>query len=145
MNKHVTIVGTGLIGGSLAKAIRKSGFAGTIVGADRDEASLKMAIELGVIDRYSIDLTEAVAGADIVVLAVPVRQTGAVLSELLPGLSGDSVVTDVGSSKAKSRKKWRHGRRNGAVSRSSRDPDAARINSSRRDRLGYTNVEFGGC
>ena len=100
MNKHVTIVGTGLIGGSLAKAIRKSGFAGTIVGADQDEAALKTAIELGVIDRYSIDLAEAVAGADIVVLSVPVRQTGAVLADLLSGLSGDTVVTDVGSSKA---------------------------------------------
>ena len=100
MNKQVTIIGTGLIGGSLAKALRKSGFAGTIVGADRNEAALKMAVELGVIDRYSNGLAEAVAGADIVVLSVPVRQTGAVLAELLPGLTADSVITDVGSSKA---------------------------------------------
>lgn len=100
MNKQITIVGIGLIGGSLAKALRKSGFAGTIVGADNNEAALKTAVELGVIDRYSIDPVEAVAGADIVVLSVPVRQTGAVLDQLLPGLSVDSVITDVGSSKA---------------------------------------------
>ena len=100
MNKQITIVGVGLIGGSLAKALRKSGFAGSIVGADRDEAALKTAVELGVIDRYSNDLAEAVAGADIVVLSVPVRQTGAVLTEMLPGLESCSVISDVGSSKA---------------------------------------------
>ena len=100
MNKQITIVGIGLIGGSLAKALRKSGFAGTIVGTDNNEAALKTAVELGVIDRYSIDPVEAVSGADIVVLSVPVRQTGAVLDQLLPGLSVDSVITDVGSSKA---------------------------------------------
>jgi len=93
-------LGVGLIGGSLAKALRKSGFAGSIVGADRDEAALKTAVELGVIDRYSNDLAEAVAGADIVVLSVPVRQTGAVLTEMLPGLESRSVISDVGSSKA---------------------------------------------
>lgn len=100
MNKQITIVGVGLIGGSLAKALRKSGFAGSIEGADRDEAALKTAVELGVIDRYSNDLAEAVAGADIVVLSVPVRQTGAVLTEMLPGLESRSVISDVGSSKA---------------------------------------------
>lgn len=100
MNKQITIVGVGLIGGSLAKALRKSGFADTIVGTDRNEAALKTAVELGVIDRYSVDLVEAVAGADIVVLSVPVRQTGTVLDQLLPGLPVDSVITDVGSSKA---------------------------------------------
>ena len=100
MNKQITIVGVGLIGGSLAKALRKSGFAGTIVGADRNEAALKTATELGVVDRYSNKLAEAVAGADIVVLSVPVRQTGSVLAELLPSLPADSVITDVGSSKA---------------------------------------------
>ena len=100
MNKQITIVGVGLIGGSLAKALRKSGFADTVVGTDRNEAALKTAVELGVIDRYSVDLVEAVAGADIVVLSVPVRQTGTVLDQLLPGLPVDSVITDVGSSKA---------------------------------------------
>ena len=100
MNKQILIVGTGLIGGSLAKALRKSGFAKTIVGADQNEAALRTAIELGVIDRYSTDLTEAVAGSDIIVLAVPVRQTETVLEQLLPGLPASSIITDVGSSKA---------------------------------------------
>ena len=100
MNKQISIIGTGLIGGSLAKALRKSGFAKTVVGADRDEAALKTAVDLGVIDRYSTDLIEAVAGSDIIVLAVPVRQTETVLAQLIPGLPVDAVITDVGSSKA---------------------------------------------
>lgn len=100
MKRQISIIGTGLIGGSLAKALRKSGFANTIVGADQNEAELQTAVELGVIDRYSTDLAESVAGADIVVLAVPVRATEAVLRQLLPGLPVDAVITDVGSSKA---------------------------------------------
>jgi len=100
MKRQISIIGTGLIGGSLAKALRKSGFANTIVGADQNEAELRKAVELGVIDRYSTDLIESVAGSDIVVLAVPVRATEAVLRQLLPGLPVDAVITDVGSSKA---------------------------------------------
>ena len=100
MNKQISIIGTGLIGGSLAKALRKSGFAKTIVGADQSETALQTAVELGVIDRYSTDLIEAVAGSDVVVLAVPVRETETVLKQLLPGLGEDAIITDVGSSKA---------------------------------------------
>ena len=68
MNNQITIIGIGLIGGSLAKALRKSGFAGTIVGVDQDESALQTAVKLGVIDRYSNDLVESVAGSDIIVL-----------------------------------------------------------------------------
>ena len=100
MNKQILIIGTGLIGGSLAKALRKSGFAKTIVGADQNDAALQTAVELGVIDRYSQDLTEAAADADIVILSVPVRETENVLRQLLPGLPANAVITDVGSSKA---------------------------------------------
>ena len=100
MNNQITIIGIGLIGGSLAKALRKSGFAGTIVGVDQDESALQTAVKLGVIDRYSNDLVESVAGSDIIVLSVPVRQTEAVLTGLLPGLTDNSTITDVGSSKA---------------------------------------------
>ena len=100
MNKQISIIGTGLIGGSLAKALRKSGFARTIVGADQNEAALQTAVAQGVIDRYSTDPIEAVAGSDIIVLAVPVRQTETVLRNLLPGLPADAIITDVGSSKA---------------------------------------------
>ena len=100
MKKQISIIGTGLIGGSLAKALRKSGFAKTIFGADQDKAALETAVELGVIDRYSTNPIDAVAGSDIIVLAVPVRQTEAVLNQLLPGLPADAIITDVGSSKA---------------------------------------------
>ena len=100
MNKQISIIGTGLIGGSLAKALRKSGFAKTIVGADSNESALETAAELGVIDRYSTNLLEAIEGSDVIVLAVPVRATETVLKQLLPGLSDDAIITDVGSSKA---------------------------------------------
>ncbi|MCL4146287.1 UNVERIFIED_CONTAM: hypothetical protein GTU68_000518 [Idotea baltica] len=100
MNKQVTIIGTGLIGGSLAKAIRKSGFATTIVGCDQNETELQDAVELGVIDRFDCDASAAIAGSDLVVLAIPVRATGDVLASIKNALSPTAVVTDVGSSKA---------------------------------------------
>jgi prephenate dehydrogenase len=100
MSTQVTIVGTGLIGGSLAKAIRKSGFADVVVGYDRNEDELKQAKKLGVIDRFSVDVVEAIKGSEIIVLAVPVLVTGQVLDEIKDALGSDSVVTDVGSSKA---------------------------------------------
>lgn len=100
MHKQISIIGTGLIGGSLAKALRKSGFAGTIVGADHSESTLQTAVELGVIDRYSTDIAESVQGSDLIVLSVPVRQTESVLAQMLPALPAEAVITDVGSSKA---------------------------------------------
>lgn len=100
MSTQVTIVGTGLIGGSLAKAIRKSGFANVVVGYDRDENELKQAKSLGIIDRYSVDLVQAIEGSEIIVLAVPVLATGEVLKKIEQALGDDSIITDVGSSKA---------------------------------------------
>ena len=72
MIKQLTIIGVGLIGGSLARALRKAGAVGEIVGTGRNVAHLQQAQELGVIDRYTTGLTKAVQGADMVFLAVPV-------------------------------------------------------------------------
>lgn len=95
----VCIIGTGLIGGSLALALKQSGFCQRIVGAGRTEATLKKAVELGVIDRYETDFSLAVKEADIVVVAVPLRAMKNVFEQIAPALSSTAVVTDAGSAK----------------------------------------------
>ncbi len=89
----------GLIGGSLARALRRGGQCDEIVGCGRDEAHLQKALTLGVIDRYETDIAAAVAGADVVVLAIPLRAMVSVLQQMLMGLAPNAVVTDVGSAK----------------------------------------------
>ena len=69
--QQLTIIGVGLIGGSLARALKQAEVCGEIVGCGRNEMELKKAVELGVIDRYTLDQAEAVRGADMVPLAVP--------------------------------------------------------------------------
>lgn len=97
--KSVCIIGTGLIGGSLALALRRADFCQQITGAGRTEATLKKAVELGVIDSYEIDLSKAVSNADIVVIAVPLGAMKSVFEQVAPGLSETAVVTDAGSAK----------------------------------------------
>jgi len=98
-SKRFTIIGVGLIGGSLARALRRVNACDEIVGCGRDEAHLQKAVELGVIDRYEVDPAAAVSGADVVVLAVPLRAMVTVLTQIAPGLAADVVITDVGSAK----------------------------------------------
>nr|WP_284709300.1 bifunctional prephenate dehydrogenase/3-phosphoshikimate 1-carboxyvinyltransferase [Marinobacter sediminum] len=100
MFQRVAIIGLGLIGGSLASAIRRHGLAVTVVGADRRVDELALGKELGVIDEAASSVEEAVKGSDLVVLAVPVRATRAVLAEIKPWLGPESVLTDVGSTKS---------------------------------------------
>ncbi len=97
------IVGLGLIGGSLAAALRAVGFQGQIVACDPDEAEIARGIEMGLIDSGSTHLDEQVNDATMVVLAVPVLAMESVmasLAEALPNASADVVITDVGSTKA---------------------------------------------
>jgi len=97
---RLCIVGVGLIGGSLALALRRAGAVGEVVGTSRNEAHLRRAVELGVIDRYELASERAVEGADVVVLAVPLGAMTAVCRALRPGLGEEAVLTDVGSAKA---------------------------------------------
>lgn len=99
MIQRLCIIGVGLIGGSLARALRGAGACREIVGCDRRVDSLRQAVELGVIDRYETDVAQAIEGADIVVVAVPMGAMEGVFSALSQGGMGDAVVTDVGSSK----------------------------------------------
>ncbi|MGB1838309.1 prephenate dehydrogenase/arogenate dehydrogenase family protein, partial [Marinobacter adhaerens] len=98
--KRVAVIGLGLIGGSLACAIRRNGLAGTVVGADHRSEELQLGKELGVIDQAASTVSDAVRGADLVVLAVPVRATRAVLEQIRPALEPDAILTDVGSTKS---------------------------------------------
>ncbi len=83
--QRVAVIGLGLIGGSLARAIRENGLAVTVVGADKRGDELALGRELGIIDVAAGSVAEAVAGADLVVLAVPVKATRTVLEERRPG------------------------------------------------------------
>jgi prephenate dehydrogenase len=97
--RQVTIVGTGLIGGSLGLALKKRHLAGRIVGCDRAPV-LERAIESGAIESGSTHPADAVRGSDLVVLATPVIPILDLIDRLGPGLPSKTLVTDVGSTKA---------------------------------------------
>jgi prephenate dehydrogenase len=95
----IVIVGVGLIGGSFALALKKAGVAGQIVGMGRSRPVLERALELGIIDVACTSAEDAMRGADLVLLAAPVAQTGPILAQLLPHLEAGTVITDAGSTK----------------------------------------------
>lgn len=97
--RRLCIIGVGLIGGSLARDLRRLGACGEVVGCSRNEANLRRAVELGIVDRYETDPGVAVRGADMVIVAVPLGAMAQVFGALAPGLDDDAVVTDVGSAK----------------------------------------------
>ena len=99
MIKKLTIFGVGLIGGSLALALKKVGYCGTIVGCSRNEEHLQRALDLGVIDSFTLDPKEAVKGADMVLLAVPMRAMKPVLESIVDHLEVEAFITDAGSAK----------------------------------------------
>jgi len=99
MIERLCIIGVGLIGGSLARALRDAGSCRHVVGASRNLDNLRLAVELGVIDSYETDLARAVAGADMVLVAVPLGAMEPVFSAIRGSLAEGSVVTDAGSAK----------------------------------------------
>ncbi len=100
MIKRLCIIGVGLIGGSLARDLRRLELCGEVVGTSRNAENLARAKELGVIDRYDTDVAAAVDGADMVVVAAPLGAMQALFSAMRGALATDAVVTDVGSAKA---------------------------------------------
>ena len=97
--RQITIIGTGLIGGSFALALRKRRFAGVIVGCDR-ESALKKAKSRGVIEKGFAEPADAVRGSQLVVLATPVLAIVDLIGRLGPALPASTLLTDVGSTKA---------------------------------------------
>lgn len=100
MIKKLLIIGVGLIGGSLALALKKAAAVELVIGSGRNLLDLQKAVELGVIDSYEMDLKLAAIDADMIVLAVPVGAMEAVLQQISAYLKTDAVITDVGSTKA---------------------------------------------
>ena len=96
---RLTIIGVGLIGGSLSLALKEAGAVGEVVGCGRGKPNLEKALELGVIDSYQRDPQEAVQGADVVFLATPVKTLELVTQQCLPGLKPGAIITDGGSVK----------------------------------------------
>ncbi|MBI1824262.1 MAG: prephenate dehydrogenase/arogenate dehydrogenase family protein [Nitrospirae bacterium] len=99
--KKMALLGVGLIGGSLAIDCRKKGLVGTVAGYGRKEANLRKAVSLGVIESYDLNLEKVVADADLVVLATPLGSYREMVKKMLPFLSPETIVTDVGSVKGK--------------------------------------------
>jgi len=93
------IIGVGLIGGSLARALKKSGAVGEVIGSGRNTAHLEKAKSLGVIDAFETDISLAVKGCDMVVVAVPLGAMQSVFEKIAPVITSDMIITDVGSAK----------------------------------------------
>ena len=99
MVNNTLIIGLGMIGGSLAKALKEGGFSRFVSALDKDVRSLETGVRLEVIDKGYTDVSKAVTAADIIVLAVPVKATASVLSLIKPYLKDSVVISDVGSTK----------------------------------------------
>lgn len=97
--ERVALIGLGLIAGSMAHAIRAGGLAGHVAGFARSAETRDTAREIGLCDSIHDSAAEAVAGADLVVLAVPVGAMGDVAAEIAPYLKPGATLTDVGSVK----------------------------------------------
>ncbi|HLR82973.1 MAG TPA: prephenate dehydrogenase/arogenate dehydrogenase family protein [Paenalcaligenes sp.] len=95
----LALIGPGLIGGSLAAALKAAGVVQCVVGVGRDANSLRKAQDLGLIDTQA-SVADAAAKADVIVLATPVRASAALFREIYPHLKPTTVITDVGSTKA---------------------------------------------
>ncbi len=99
--KQVTVIGVGLIGGSLAGAIKARKAADAVVGVGRDRDNLQAALKMGLIDRYTHDIRKGVAGSELVALCCPAGIFEDVAREIKPYLADQAIVTDVASVKGR--------------------------------------------
>ena len=99
--ERLAIVGVGLIGGSIGRALRDGSAATEIIGYGRNPVHLSRAVELGLVDRWSTVLSDAVAGAEVVMVATPVGAMPGLFTRLVDLVSPTCIVTDAGSVKKK--------------------------------------------
>ncbi len=99
MINRLCIIGVGLIGGSLARALKAKGACHEVVGYSRQVGHLQRAVELGVIDRYEQTVADAIRNADVIVIAVPAGAFDTVFAEIADAASARAIITDVGSVK----------------------------------------------
>ncbi len=97
--RKVTLLGVGLLGGSLGMALREKRLADRVHGFVRREASIQECLAVGAVDSASTDLAEAVQGADLIVLCTPLAQMKALAQAALKNISKEALITDVGSVK----------------------------------------------
>ncbi|HWX23246.1 MAG TPA: prephenate dehydrogenase/arogenate dehydrogenase family protein, partial [Candidatus Binatia bacterium] len=97
--KTITLVGVGLLGGSLGMALRRLRLADCVVGFVRRPGSIKECEKLGAVDFATLDLAQAVTGAELIVLCTPLAQMRPLTEQMLPALNRGAIVTDVGSVK----------------------------------------------
>jgi len=95
----VTIIGVGLLGGSIGLALRRRNLAHEVRGYVRRKAAVAEAVRLGAVHRVGTDLREAVSGADLVILCTPITRMEEIMEAMLPALKRGAIVTDVGSVK----------------------------------------------
>ncbi|QKG51470.1 prephenate dehydrogenase [Hymenobacter sp. BRD67] len=95
----ITIIGLGLIGGSLALSLRQHGLASRLIGVEANPAYARRALELGLVDEIGSDLAAAVAPAALIIVAVPMDAMLAVLPQVLDLATDQQIVIDVGSTK----------------------------------------------
>ena len=99
MINHLCVIGVGLIGGSLALALKNAGYVKQVTGIGRSLENLQKAKQLGIIDQYETDYAKAVSHADMVFVAVPVGVMSEVFKQIEPCLQKHTIVTDGGSAK----------------------------------------------
>src|SRR6056300_1051971 len=95
---RTTIIGLGLIGGSMAKDLGKSGFATELIGVDANETHAAEALKIGLVDRVE-NLEDGVSDTDVVIIAIPVDKELIVLPKVLDLIGSGTTVTDMGSTK----------------------------------------------
>ena len=98
--EKMAIIGVGLIGASIALAVRRANLAAHIVGCDADEAAVDTVRDLALVDEAVTDPVVAVADADLVIMAVPVGAMGGLAASIVPAMKPGAVLTDTGSTKS---------------------------------------------
>ncbi|MGI4940573.1 MAG: prephenate/arogenate dehydrogenase family protein [Janthinobacterium lividum] len=101
MFNQITFVGIGLINGSIARDVRRLGLARRLVGTARRQDTLDLALALGLVDAATTSIADAVRGADLVVLGIPVGASGDAARAIAEGVSQSAIITDVGSVKGR--------------------------------------------
>jgi prephenate dehydrogenase len=97
--EQITLVGVGLLGGSLGLAVKQRGLARRVVGLVRRPESIDECLALGVVDHATLDAPAAVKGSDLIIHCAPITQMRALTDAFLPDMEQGAIVTDVGSEK----------------------------------------------
>ena len=99
--KKITIIGLGLIGGSIGLALKRAGSTAQLIGSARSQKTLDIALERNLVERVEIDIVKSVEDADLVILATPLSSFKKIILKVSHNLKPGCIVTDTGSSKLK--------------------------------------------